>query len=44
MVVVVDMVNWQVTRGAGMLGPMERDGVPVDYIVERVKGIVVPNL
>ncbi len=43
-VVVVDMVNWQVTRGAGMLGPMEKDGVPVDYIVERVNQTVVPNL
>ena len=43
-VVVVDMVNWQVTRGEGMLGPMEKDGVPVDYIVERVNGTVIPNL
>ena len=43
-VVVVDMINWQVTRGKGMLGPMEKEGIPVDYIVERVNKTVVPNL
>ncbi len=36
----VDMVNWQVTRGAGM----ERDDVAVDYAVDRVSGVLVPNL
>jgi biuret amidohydrolase len=43
-VVVVDMVNWQVSRAAGMLGPMEKSGVPIDYIVKRVNETVVPNL
>jgi biuret amidohydrolase len=43
-VVVVDMVNWQVNREAGMLGVMEKGGVPIDYIVERVNETVVPNM
>jgi biuret amidohydrolase len=43
-VLVVDMVNWQVTRADGMLGLMEKDGVTVDYIVDRVNETVVPNL
>jgi nicotinamidase-related amidase len=43
-VVVVDMINWQVIRGKGMLGSMEKEGIPVDYIVERVNKTVVPNL
>jgi biuret amidohydrolase len=43
-VVVVDMVNWQLSREAGMLAPMERNGIPVDYIVKRVNETAVPNL
>ena len=29
-VVVVDMLNWQVTRGKGFLRSAEKDSVPVD--------------
>lgn len=43
-VVVVDMINHQVTRGRCFLGDLERDGVDVDYMVERLQSLVIPNL
>lgn len=42
--VVVDMINHQVTRGKGMLGSMEESGANVDYIVDQVNNVVIPNL
>jgi nicotinamidase-related amidase len=41
-VVVVDMVNHQVTRGEGCLGNLEASGVSVGYIDERVRNTVIP--
>jgi nicotinamidase-related amidase len=43
-VIVVDMINWQVTRGTGLLGGLEKNGVDIEYLAERVAGTVIPNL
>src|SRR5579859_6032898 len=43
-VVVVDMVNHQLTRGRGMLRPIEEAGVGLQYYLDRVYGTVIPNL
>jgi ureidoacrylate peracid hydrolase len=43
-VIVVDMLNWQVTRGTGMLGGLEKNGVDIEYLAGRVERTVVPNL
>jgi nicotinamidase-related amidase len=42
-VVVVDMVNWQVTPDKGMLGSMVANGVDISYMTDRVRSLVVPN-
>jgi len=43
-VVVVDMVNWQVTPDKGMLGSMAANGVDIGYMEDRVRSLVLPNL
>lgn len=41
--VVVDMINHQLTRGRGMLGCMEKDGIAIEYFLHEVFDVVVPN-
>jgi nicotinamidase-related amidase len=43
-VVVVDMVNWQVSPDQGMLGRMAANGVDISYMTSRVRDVVVPNV
>ena len=41
--VVVDMVNYRCIRGIGMLRDMESGGKSMDYYLDRVHNIVLPN-
>ena len=42
-VVVVDMVNHQLTPGDTLVGELERNGVDTGYYLERVERLVMPN-
>jgi nicotinamidase-related amidase len=41
--VIVDMVNHQVTPGTGLIKQLTDSGVDCDYLVERVNSTVIPN-
>ncbi len=42
-IIVVDMINHQVTPGTGLMKQFEDGGISTDYIVSRVAELVVPN-
>jgi nicotinamidase-related amidase len=42
--VVIDMVNHQLTPGQGLLGDLRRGGVDTTYIERRVTTVVLPNI
>jgi nicotinamidase-related amidase len=41
--VVVDMINHQLTLGQTFLGDLERNGISTAYYLERVEQLVIPN-
>jgi nicotinamidase-related amidase len=41
--VVVDMVNHQVTPGMGLLQDFEHGGIDCSYLIKRVRSTVIPN-
>lgn len=42
--VVIDMINWQVSPEGGLLAGLTAAGADIGYIAERVNNTVVPNL
>jgi nicotinamidase-related amidase len=41
-IVVVDMINHQLTPGVAMLGSLAADGIELDYLIGRVNEVVIP--